>query len=47
MRKDNLVDILAPMRNGADDKKLTETFIEAVKNREPYYKATPTAKTTA
>jgi len=47
MRKDNLVDILAPMRNGADDKKLTETFIEAVKNREPYYKATPTAKTIA
>ena len=47
MRKDNLVDILAPMRNGADDKKLTEIFIEAVKNREPYYKATPTAKTTA
>ena len=47
MRKDNLVDILAPMRNGADDKKLTEIFIEAVKNREPYYKATPTAKITA
>ena len=45
MRKDNLVDILTPMRNGADDKKLTETFIEAVKKREPYYKATPTAKT--
>jgi len=47
MRKDNLVDILTPLRNGADDKKLTETFIEAVKKREPYYKATPTAKTTA
>jgi len=47
MRKDNLVDILTPLRNGADDKKLTETFIEAVKRREPYYKATPTAKTTA
>jgi len=47
MRKDNLVDILTPMRNGADDKKLTETFIEAVKKREPYYNATPTAKTTA
>jgi len=47
MRKDNLVDILTPLRNGADDKKLTEIFIEAVKNREPYYKATPTAKTTA
>ena len=47
MRKDNLVDILTPLRNGADDKKLTEIFIEAVKNREPYYKATPTAKITA
>jgi cyclic pyranopterin phosphate synthase len=47
MRKDNLVDILTPLRNGADDKKLTEIFIEAVKNRELYYKATPTAKITA
>jgi cyclic pyranopterin phosphate synthase len=47
MRKDNLVDILTPLRNGADDKKLTETFIEAVKRREPYYKATPTSKITA
>jgi len=47
MRKDNLVDLLTPMRNGANDKKLTEVFIEAVKNREPYYKATPTATITA
>ena len=44
MRKDNLVDILTPMRNGADDKQLTEIFVEAVKKREPYYKAAPTAK---
>jgi len=44
MRKDNLVDILTPMRNGADDKNLTQIFVEAVKKREPYYKATPTAK---
>ena len=29
------------MRNGADDKKLTEIFVEAVKKREPYYKETP------
>jgi molybdenum cofactor biosynthesis enzyme MoaA len=28
------------MRNGADDKKLTEIFIEAVKRREPYYQTT-------
>jgi cyclic pyranopterin phosphate synthase len=47
MRKDNLVDILAPMRNGADGKKLTEIFIEAVKKRQPYYGATQTAKITA
>jgi len=47
MRKDNLVDLLTPLRNGADDKKLTETFIEAVKRREPYYKAIPISKTTA
>lgn len=47
MRKDNLVDLLTPLRNGADDKKLTEIFIEAVKNREPYYKATPTSNITA
>jgi cyclic pyranopterin phosphate synthase len=47
MKKDNLVDILTPLRNGANDKKLTKTFIEAVKKREPYYKATPTAKTAA
>jgi cyclic pyranopterin phosphate synthase len=45
MRKDNLVDLLTPMRNGADDKQLTELFIEAVKKREPYYKPTQTAKT--
>ena len=40
MRKDNLVDLLTPMRNRADDKKLTEIFVEAVKKREPYYKET-------
>ncbi len=47
MRKDNLVDILTPMRNGADDRRLTEMFIEAVKKREPYYGVTQTLKTTA
>jgi cyclic pyranopterin phosphate synthase len=47
MRKDNLVDILTPMRNGANDKKLTEIFIEAVKKREPYYRVTQTSKVTA
>ncbi len=45
MRKDNLVDLLTPMRNGADDEKLKEIFIEAVKRREPYYKVTQTTKT--
>jgi cyclic pyranopterin phosphate synthase len=37
MRIDNLVDLLTPMRNGLDDKGLTELFIKAVKKREPYY----------
>ncbi len=40
MRTDNLVDLLTPMRNGVDDAKLAELFIEAVKRREPYYQAT-------
>lgn len=40
MRTDNLVDLLTPIRNGADDAKLTELFIEAVKRREPYYQIT-------
>jgi len=39
MRNDNLVDILTPLRNGADEKTLTKIFIEAIKKREPYYKA--------
>lgn len=47
MRSDNLVDFLTPMRNGADDKKIEEIFIEAVKKREPYYKAAKAAKTEA
>ena len=37
MRNDNLVDVLTPMRNGADDKELNQLFIEAIKRREPYY----------
>jgi len=39
MRNDNLVDILTPLRNGADEEELTKIFLEAVKRREPYYKA--------
>ena len=39
MRNDNLVDILSPMRKGANDEELTKLFLEAVKRREPYYKA--------
>ena len=38
MKKDNLGDLLTPLRNGADDKELTEIFIEAIKRREPHYK---------
>lgn len=39
MRNDNLVDILTPLRNGADEEELTKLFLEAIKRREPYYKA--------
>ena len=37
MRNDNLVDVLTPLRNGANDEALTQLFVEAVKRREPYY----------
>ena len=40
MRTDNLIDLLSPMREGADDAVLKELFIEAIKIREPYYKVT-------
>jgi len=39
MRNDNLVDLLTPLRNGANNEALTQLFIEAVKRRKPYYKA--------
>jgi cyclic pyranopterin phosphate synthase len=39
MRNDNLVDLLTPIRNGADNEALAQLFIEAVKRREPYYRA--------
>jgi cyclic pyranopterin phosphate synthase len=38
MRNDNLVDILTPIRRGAEDKELRKLFTEAVNRREPYYK---------
>jgi len=38
MRNDNLVDVLTPLRNGANDEELKRLFLEAVKRREPYYK---------
>ncbi len=38
MRNDNLVDVLTPLRNGANDEELTKLFLEAIKRREPYYK---------
>lgn len=37
-RNDNLVDLLRPIRNGADDKYLKKLFIKAVEMREPYFK---------
>ena len=38
LRDDNLVDILTPMRHGADEKELRNLFIEAIMRREPYWK---------
>lgn len=39
IRNNNLVDILTPLRKGADDDTLIQLFMEAIKRREPYYKA--------
>jgi hypothetical protein len=36
MRNDNLVDILTPMRNGANDKGLAGLFELANQKRKPY-----------
>jgi cyclic pyranopterin phosphate synthase len=38
MRNDNLVDVLTPMRNGADDGELIELFKLANQRRQPYNK---------
>jgi cyclic pyranopterin phosphate synthase len=38
MRNDNLIDVLAPMRNGASDNELTELFKLANQRRQPYNK---------
>ena len=37
-RRDNLVDFLSPMRNGASDEEIKQLLLEAVKRREPYFK---------
>jgi cyclic pyranopterin phosphate synthase len=39
MRNDNLVDILTPLRRGANDEELRELFVRANKVREPYNKS--------
>jgi len=39
MRNDNLIDVLTPLRQGADDNRLTEIFKEAINKREPYFKS--------
>ncbi|MEM2526884.1 MAG: GTP 3',8-cyclase MoaA [Candidatus Bathyarchaeia archaeon] len=36
-RNDNLVDILRPLREGADEKQLRELFIKAVEMRRPFF----------
>jgi cyclic pyranopterin phosphate synthase len=37
MRNDNLVDMLTPLRRGADDRELEKLFFEAVRRRKPYF----------
>jgi len=37
MRNDNLVDVLGPLRKGANDKELESLFVEAGKRRKPYW----------
>jgi len=32
------VDLLSPLRDGADDETLKKFFLEAIRRREPYYK---------
>jgi cyclic pyranopterin phosphate synthase len=39
MRNDNLIDILTPLRNGANDEELKILFLQANQTREPYNKA--------
>jgi len=38
MRNDNLVDVLTPIREGADDDKIKQLFVKAVREREPFYR---------
>lgn len=38
MRNDNLIDVVTPMRNGADDAELKMLFMQANRIREPYNK---------
>jgi cyclic pyranopterin phosphate synthase len=40
MRNDNLIDLLTPMRRGADDEELKKLLLRANKRREPYNMAT-------
>ncbi len=38
LRNDNLVDIIEPIRLGYSDEELKKIFLDAIANREPYYK---------
>jgi len=35
--KTNVIDVLGPLRNGADDRQLEELFMKVIKNRKPYW----------
>jgi cyclic pyranopterin phosphate synthase len=38
LRNDNLVDLIEPMRQGYSDEELKKIFLDAIQNREPFFK---------
>lgn len=42
LKNDNLTDLINPIRQGYSDKDLKNIFLEAIKNREPFYRNTCT-----
>ena len=38
LRNDNLIDLIKPMRHGYPDEELKKLFLDAIQNREPFFK---------